>query len=89
MSFYFARSTDRMARAVSFDKFAEFVNMSVILVFAVSYYFRLFTRMPIEAAAALRIAAIAATFFSSCHLFYQTKKVIEGRNGSNDSGTSR
>lgn len=78
MSFYFARTGKGIARAVAYDKFAEGINMAVILTFAICYYFGLFVKMPIQYAAALRIAAIAATLFSSIHLAWQTKKVLDG-----------
>lgn len=78
MSFYFAKKGKGIARAIAYDKFAEGINMAVILTFAICYYFGFFVRMPIQYAAALRIAAIAATLFSSIHLAWQTKKVLDG-----------
>ena len=77
MSVYFARHKEGIGRAIALDKAAECVNMMVILTFAIAYYFDLFVKMPIEMAAALRIAAISATTFSSLHLAWQTKKVLE------------
>lgn len=76
MSIYFARTSAGIGKAVALDKFAEGINMLVILTFAIVYFTDVFQKMPVLWAASLRILAILATLGSSLHLAYQTRQVI-------------
>lgn len=71
MSLFFIRSPRGIAQAVAIDKFAEFVNMAVIVTFAWAYYRDWFVVMPLWGAALLRMTAVVATLFSSIHLGWQ------------------
>lgn len=86
ISIYFARSPHGIARAVAIDKAAEAINMVVIFVFAVFYWFGIFTKMPVQFAVLLRLLAISATNFSTLHLAYQTRRVT--REGKQNDGRS-
>jgi hypothetical protein len=79
MGLVFSRSDIGIAKAVAFDKIAETISLSVILVFALAYYFEMFIKMPIIYALMLRLIAISATLSSSIHLAWQTRKIIEGK----------
>ena len=79
MSIFFVRSPKGIARAVAIDKFAEFVNMAVIVVFAFAYWRGWFVIMPLWAATLLRMTAVCATLVSSIHLAYQVHAIDRGR----------
>lgn len=80
MSFYFSRTGYGIGRAVALGKLAEGLNMIIILIFATTYFCDWFARMHAITAACLRIAAVAATIFSTVHLAIQTKRVIDSEN---------
>ena len=73
---FFIRSNHGIARAVAFDKFAEAVNVGIVVMFAILQSMGVLDDFPERFQHGFRAVAITATKFSTIHLAMQTRSIL-------------